>query len=306
MVERMRKKTEKKRVGSASPAVLIAFMVCALRGGIPANPVIAAAKTAAVTLTVEGNEVKVALELPSEAQEGQSNYDETKSLQLGFQVNILRGEGEKYRLSFVFDNEITSSVKQFSYQEETGLLQIYLSGEQDLYAGSGITLGRIVVESTGNSDVTASIRVAENSLKTVNDAFELQEQPFTAPEMVQVTADVKQTEKNSQAGEEAAENGTEKREGETGGTAGADAESLQEKTAEEDAGGTQEQKPLLRLVQAEEQERFSLKDFSVRRLLANGKTRILLGIVAAAAAALVLGIIIRIVHNQKKKKKKWW
>lgn len=296
---------ERQRAGSGFAAILTAAAVLVLFGGIPANPVIAAAQTT-VTLTAEGNQAEAAIELSSGMQDGQPGYGDIKSLQLGFQVSILHGEGEAYQVFFIFDDEITSSVKQYSFQEETGLLQIYLSGEQNLYEGGGIRLGKIVVESAGSSDVTASIRVVKDSLKTVNDAFELQEQPFAAPGMVQVKAGVKQTEEDSAADGKADGSETENQEEETEEKAGTDTENLPGGILAPKDSGMPEQKPLLRLVRTEEQSRFSLGDFSIQGLLADGKFRISLGIAAAAFAALILGTVIRIVHNRKKKKKKWW
>lgn len=315
MVEKMRMKKEKticrkafrkacckdgQRVGLRLAAVLIALTACVLSGGIPANQAVAAAAQTAVTLTAEENQAEVALELPAGEQAGQQGYGAVKSLQLGFQVNILHGEGEKYQVSFLFDEGITCSVKQFSYQEETGLLQIYLSGAQNLYEGSSITLGKIVVESesASSSGVTASIRVAENSLKIVNDAFALKEQPFSASEMVQVTAGGKQTEEDRGTDGEA-----------DGSSSSAGQSGSKEKPAgeTEQAGGeTPEQEPLLRLVRTEERGRFSLNNFLFQGLLANKKACIVLVVVAVAVVALVSGTITRIVHNRKKKKKKWW
>lgn len=306
--------------------IMAVFAVCVLSvllAGIPAAvPAIAAAQTS-VMLTAEGNQAEVSLEMPLGNQSEQQDYGGIKALQLGFQVNILHGEGENNQVSFLFDEGITSSVKQFSYQEETGLLQIYLSGEQNLCESSRIVLGKIVLEADASADVTASIRVVEDSLKTVNDAFDLQEQPFHAPEMVQVTTGGKQEEKNNGAYGGAAisdpgsrKDGTEEAAGtETGSLQdGADQSEGSSKGKSAGAAGlvsdgseTQEEEPLLRLVETEKQSRFSLKNFSIQNLLADKKARIVLGVVAVAAAALILGTVIRLVHNRKKKKKKtWW
>lgn len=317
MVEKMRKKGKKNRwwkTKSGLVRAFAAFAVCILSGGIWTVPVIADAQTT-VSLTAEGNQAEVSLELPAQEQTGQQGYGGTKALQLGFQVNILHGEGEEYQVSFLFDEGIRSSVKQYSYQEEIGLLQIYLSGEQNLYESGGITLGKIVVESKGSVDVTASIRVAEDSLKTVNDAFDLKEQPFSATEMVQVTTAGKQAGKANGADREEAigtetgnpQEGTDQSEsGSAGG--GSDSKENAAGEAEPTAGGseTPEQEPLLRLVRTEKTSRFSMNRFSLQSLFADRKARIVLGVVAVAVAALILGTITRAVHNRKKKKKKWW
>ena len=297
--------------------ILTVLAVCVLTilfGGIPVMPAIAAARTT-VTLTAEGNQAEVSLELPAGDQAEQQGYDGIKALQLGFQINILQGEGADYQVSFLFDEGITSSVRQFSYQEETGLLQIYLSGEQNLYETGSITLGKIVVESEASADVTASIRVAEDSLITVNDAFDLQQQPFQAPETAQVTTDRKQTATNSGAYGGAAGIGTgnpqDKTDQSEGGTATNQSDGKEKPAGETEAAigddGTPEQEPLLRLVETGKRNPFSLKHFSFQNLLADKKIRIVLGVVSVAAAALILGMITRFVHNRKKKKKKtWW
>lgn len=322
MIEKMHK------ARAAVLAVLAGCVLSVLSGGVSKAPVIAAAQTA-VTLTSEGNQAEVSLDLPLGNQSEQQGYGGIKALQLGFQVNILHGEGEEYQVSFLFDAGITSSVKQFSYQEETGLLQIYLSGEGNLYEGGSITLGKIVVESNGFDDVTASIRVAEGSLKTVNDAFDLQEQPFSAPEMVQVTAGGHQAGKDGRADGESAGNGTDNQKAGTGEVSKTETEAREDGTdpsgssaaagqsgssekpagiTEPAAGGSETpgQEPLLRLVETEKRNGFSLKHFSFQSLLADEKARIVLGIVAVAAVALILGTIVRAVHNRKKKKKTWW
>lgn len=294
-------------------AAFAVFVLPVLSGGISGMPAMAAAQTA-VTLKAEGNQAEVSLELPSGNQTEQQGHSEIKTLQLSFQVNILHGEGESCQVSFLFDEGIVSSVKQFSYQEETGLLQIYLSGEQNLYESSHVILGKIVVEANGSADVTASIRVIEDSLKTVNDAFDLQEQSFHAPDMVQVTTEKQQTVKEGGAYEEAAaletrsaQEGAEQFEDAIAAGWNGSKEKLTGET-ETAAGGDvgSEQEPLLRLVETEKGSRFSPHHFSFQSLLADKKVRVVLAVVAVAAAALVVGTITRIVHNRKKKKKTWW
>lgn len=330
IIKKMRKKKKEKncrktfgkvcriagrRVELRLAAVLLAFTVCVLSGGMPAGFVRAAAARTEVALTAEENQAEVALTLSAGEQSGQQDHGAIKSLQLGFQVNILHGEDENYQVSFVFDDGLTGSVKQFSYQEETGLLQIYLSGDQNLCEGGGITLGKIMVEST-SSGVTASIRVAENSLKTVNDAFELQEPSFIVPKTVQVTTaggNGKQTERNSEADGKVVEaeteqplEGTKERKTDNLTDQSGSNKVSGDKTKQEDGSETPEQEPLLRLVRTEKRSRFSLDNFSIRDFLKEKKIRIVLGIAAVAIIALTLGTTTRIIHNRKKKNKKWW
>lgn len=120
-------------------------------------------------LIAEENKVKAELSPPD-------NTD-IVSLQLSFQIDMPAEDAEKGQVSFEFDSGIDSGVKQYRYRPETGVLTVYISGREALFAAEklndkqALTLGNVVLE----PNVTADVRVREGSLVTmVNDAFDLQ------------------------------------------------------------------------------------------------------------------------------------
>lgn len=115
-----------------------------------------------VSLESEGDKIKATLELP------EASKDEIVALQLSFQIEPEQGSVSD--VSFEFDPGISgSAVTQYRYQEESGILNIYISGKDNIYGDQKtITLGKVVVNSNGNT----SVRVEKDSFKTVNKAFD--------------------------------------------------------------------------------------------------------------------------------------
>ncbi len=115
-----------------------------------------------VSLESEGDKIKATLELPETSKE------EIVALQLSFQIEPEQGSVSD--VSFEFDPGISgSAVTQYRYQQESGILNIYISGKNDIYGDQKtITLGKVVVNSNGNT----SVRVEKDSFKTVNKAFD--------------------------------------------------------------------------------------------------------------------------------------
>lgn len=114
-----------------------------------------------VSLTSADGQVEAVLELPDKPME------EITALQLSFQI-----EGGAKDVSFAFDAGLPkNSVQQYRYQEETGILSIYISGNENLYQNQNISLGKIAVD----SETKASVRVIKNSFKTVNRAHGMYE-----------------------------------------------------------------------------------------------------------------------------------
>lgn len=127
-----------------------------------------------VSLTNVDGKVEATLELPGEAAE------EIVALQLSFQIKTEEGTIQREDISFDFDTGFSgTAIKEYHYQEDTGILSIYISGKEDLYSGKSlnqaqnpeIPLGKVVV----NSDRTASVKVVKNSFKTVNKAHGMYE-----------------------------------------------------------------------------------------------------------------------------------
>lgn len=127
-----------------------------------------------VSLTNVDGQIEAALELPEVPAE------EIVALQLSFQIGAAQGSIGKEDVSFAFDAGLPGeALQQCRYQEETGILTIYISGNQNLYpkgseASTGnpkLSLGRVIV----NSDKDASVKVVKNSFKTVNKAHGMYE-----------------------------------------------------------------------------------------------------------------------------------
>lgn len=123
-----------------------------------------------ITLEANGNQVTVTL-TPAAGSE-----EEIRSLQVSFEISSKEGKPPKEdEVSFDFNGSIKSDVKEFRYQESTGILTIYLSGGQDILSGSGndrkASLGEIVLPAS--SEYT--VRMKEGSLTTVNGAFDMEE-----------------------------------------------------------------------------------------------------------------------------------
>lgn len=127
-----------------------------------------------VSLTNVDGQIEAALELP------EAPAEEIVALQLSFQIGAAQGSIGKEDVSFAFDAGLPGeALQQCRYQEETGILTIYISGNQNLYpkgseASTGnpkLSLGRVIV----NSDKDASVKVVKNSFKTVNKAHGMYE-----------------------------------------------------------------------------------------------------------------------------------
>lgn len=133
---------------------------------------VGAAEKETVSLTNVDGQIEATLELPAPPME------EIVALQLSFQIEAGQGNIGKEDVSFAFDSRLPEGVLQQSrYQEDTGILTIYISGNQDLYPKGTtaealkLSLGRVVVDT--NKD--ASVKVIKNSFKTVNRAHGMYE-----------------------------------------------------------------------------------------------------------------------------------
>lgn len=126
-----------------------------------------------VSLSNAGGQIEATLELPVE-EDKNGNFippDEVVALQISFQIS---GQGSvgKDDVSFIFDSSLPQgAVKEYRYQEDTGVLNIYISGRENIYSSKNISLGKVSV----NSDEKAVVKVIKNSFKTVNKAHGMYE-----------------------------------------------------------------------------------------------------------------------------------
>lgn len=126
-----------------------------------------------VSLSNAGGQIEATLELPVE-EDKNGNFippEEVVALQISFQIS---GQGSvgKDEVSFIFDSSLPQgAVKEYRYQEDTGVLNIYISGRENIYSSKNISLGKVSV----NSDEKAVVKVIKNSFKTVNKAHGMYE-----------------------------------------------------------------------------------------------------------------------------------
>ena len=125
---------------------------------LAALPAWAADNAGTVTLEARGNQAKVALALPQEADQSAT------ALRLTFQV-----EGGDATAEFLFDQGLTSSVQEYRYEETSGRLTVYLAGEEPLFQNGSLELGSIRLKA--QKGASATVRVVEDSLELVNAAY---------------------------------------------------------------------------------------------------------------------------------------
>ena len=149
-------------------------------------PVRAAEDT--VTLTAEKNTVEAVLLQGT----GEAGTEEIVSLQLSFQIDSGEKRLKQDEVSFEFNSSLVSTVKQYRYHPDTGLLNIYVSGSEHVTGKENvsgkISLGKIVITPAADTVGTYTVKVKDNSLKTVNGAFYMEEPDLyaQAEEKVQI------------------------------------------------------------------------------------------------------------------------
>lgn len=96
--------------------------------------------------------------------------DDIRSLQLSFQIKVVKGTAKEKDISFQFDNTLPSEVKEYRYHHDTGILTVYISGKQDLYTSETLSLGSVNIAK--DSNVVIEVSAIEDSFKAVqNEAF---------------------------------------------------------------------------------------------------------------------------------------
>ena len=131
------------------------LLICLLAGPIT----IQADTVESIILTGNENQVEAVL-IPSDTK------DTIRSLQLSFQIKATQGKVRKEHVQFKFHQNIKSGVQEWRYQENTGRLTIYFSGDEHLYAQDELHLA---------AGTKAEVSVIEDSLKTVNDVYAVNE-----------------------------------------------------------------------------------------------------------------------------------
>lgn len=141
------------------------FIVCLIMAGPIA---IRADAVENIILTGSEQQVEATITLPDT-----KGSVPIRSLQLSFQIRAIQGKIEKEQVAFEFHKDIQSDIREWRYQEDTGRLTVYLSGDHDLYAKEDLKLG--AVKLALNDGTKGEVSVLENSLKTVDDHYAMNE-----------------------------------------------------------------------------------------------------------------------------------
>lgn len=95
------------------------------------------------------------------------NQNEVLTLQASFEIEAKEGHVEKDQIQFHFDESLTSVVKEYRY--DNGLLTIYISGQDNLFANKQLNLGTIDFNVGKNTSLNISF--VKDSLEYVSSSY---------------------------------------------------------------------------------------------------------------------------------------
>ena len=113
-----------------------------------------------IALTKQDDQIAVTLNISD-------TNKEALSMQAAFQIESESGSVAKDNIQFHFDENITSVVKEYRY--DNGLLTIYISGQNNLFTGKRIKLGTIAFDVEKNTELNISF--VEDSLEYVSSSY---------------------------------------------------------------------------------------------------------------------------------------
>ena len=121
---------------------------------------VSAAEKESIELAVEAEQVGVSLTLP------QSVSGNILSLQVGLKVDS--NVQEEKTATFQFSENV-AKVADYRYNQEKGILNIYLSGTKTLFQNGteSLKLGNVQINTTNENGATVHVSVVENSVKMV-------------------------------------------------------------------------------------------------------------------------------------------
>lgn len=121
---------------------------------------VSAAEKESIELAVEAEQVGVSLTLP------QSVSGNILSLQVGLKVDS--NVQEETTATFQFSENV-AKVADYRYNQEKGVLNIYLSGTKTLFQNGteSLKLGNVQINTTNENGATVHVSVVENSVKMV-------------------------------------------------------------------------------------------------------------------------------------------
>lgn len=156
---------------------LLATLLLGMALTVAALPASAQDTGSAVTMTAEAQGAAVSLELPRDTAQG------VKAMRLSFAVE----SAAPIDAEFVFDSALPGSVQQYRYDADTGVLNVYLAGGEELFPQGSAVLGSVRLDADPGS--TATVRLVEDSLELVNAAFGRTPVPALGTAAVEVTVD---------------------------------------------------------------------------------------------------------------------
>lgn len=122
---------------------------------------VSAAENNEIRLESNGGEAVLELYFPQAAAE------EISSMQVSVSV---KANSDSVDLEFIPDSGLSSKIVESRYQNDTGILNIYLAGTEALFSSSDFTaVGRIKISTRGNNAVSAAVEVVRDSVKFVRD-----------------------------------------------------------------------------------------------------------------------------------------
>ena len=121
---------------------------------------VSAAEKESIELAVEAEQVGVSLTLP------QSVSGNILSLQVGLKVDS--NVQEETTATFQFSENV-AKVADYRYNQEKGILNIYLSGTKTLFQNGTVSLklGNVQINTTNENGATVHVSVVEDSVKMV-------------------------------------------------------------------------------------------------------------------------------------------
>ena len=121
---------------------------------------VSAAEKESIELAVEAEQVGVSLTLP------QSVSGNILSLQVGLKVDS--NVQEETTATFQFSENV-AKVADYRYNQEKGILNIYLSGTKTLFQNGteSLKLGNVQINTTNENGATVHVSVVEDSVKMV-------------------------------------------------------------------------------------------------------------------------------------------
>lgn len=140
-----------------------------------------AQQSGAVTITPGTGSAQVRLDLP------ESRGQDITTVRLSVTI----ASTDTLQASFVFDDAVQSSVREYRYDADSGRLNIYLSGRSDLFAEGTLDLGEVRLTTAEGSAARATVSAAANCLEFRNAALGKTDQPDITPVSAEVTLESK-------------------------------------------------------------------------------------------------------------------